>query len=247
MPDNAQPMVGTVLTMPGVTAAELLSEPFDFIWVDLEHGALAGLDAQEMILGAQAAGTRAFVRLPVDAYQPMTAMLDAGADGVVLADVRNREAAQAAVDRVRVPPYGIRGWGPRRLILRGRLTAADLPKPTVCVQIESSEGVARADEIAAVEGVDAMIVGTADLSFSLGKPLDMEGEELLAAIESVRDAAREAEVSFGLAGPIDGLPKAVLVDTEILVHSTDAKICANAVDAVAQVMRRVSDAGTNRS
>jgi 2-keto-3-deoxy-L-rhamnonate aldolase RhmA len=54
------------------------------VWIDLEHGALGPLDAQEMILGAQAAGTFALVRLPADAHALMATMLDAGADGVVI-------------------------------------------------------------------------------------------------------------------------------------------------------------------
>jgi hypothetical protein len=48
-------LTGTVLTLPGATAAEILAQPFDLVWVDLEHGALGPLDAQEMILGPQAA------------------------------------------------------------------------------------------------------------------------------------------------------------------------------------------------
>src|SRR5918997_4298369 len=112
--------VGTVLTLPGATAAELLAEPFDVVWVDLEHAALGPLDAQEMILGAQAAGAFALVRLPNGAHDLMAKMLDAGADGVVLASVDGPEEAAAAVARVLHPPDGRRGWGPRRLALRRR-------------------------------------------------------------------------------------------------------------------------------
>jgi 4-hydroxy-2-oxoheptanedioate aldolase len=239
MPESAEPQIGTVLTLPGATMAELLAEPFDLVWVDLEHGALGGLDAQEAILGAQAAGTIALVRLPADAHQPMTSMLDAGADGIVLADVRNAEIVRAAIDRMKHPPQGSRGWGPRRLMLRRRLTASELPAPSVSVQIESAEGVENAGEIAAVEGLDAIVVGTADLSFSLGSPLDMGAPDLLEAIDSVREAANVAEVRFGLAGAIDGLPTQALVGVELLVHSTDARICAGAVDAAAARMRQL--------
>ena len=237
MPER-KPQFGTVLTLAGATIAELLARPFDLVWVDLEHGALAGLDAQEVILGAQAAGARALVRLPADAYQPMAAMLDAGADGVVLADVRDAATAAAAVERVLHPPAGIRGWGPRRLMLRDRLAAAELPAPSVSVQIESAEGVASAASIAAVPGVEAIVVGTADLSFSLGVPLDMESTALLGAIEAVRDALRGTGVAFGLAGAVDGLPIELLAEAELLVHSTDARICAAAVDRAVDGLRK---------
>jgi 4-hydroxy-2-oxoheptanedioate aldolase len=243
MPEAKGPQIGTVVTLPGAIMAELLADPFDLVWVDLEHGALGWLDAQEAILGAQAAGTIALVRLPADAFPTMTSMLDAGADGIVLADVRDAEVARVAIDRMKHPPHGSRGWGPRRLMLRGRLSASELPAQSVSVQIESAEGVENAAEIAAVEGLDAIVVGTADLSFSLGSPLDMGAPDLLEAIDSVREAARVAGVRFGLAGAIDGLPAQALAGAEMLVHSTDARICASAVDAVVARMRDLAPGG----
>ena len=87
-------LVGTVLTLPGAVTAELLAEPFDLVWIDLEHGALGRGEAQDMILGAQAAGALAFVRLAMpDADGLVGAMLDAGADGIVAADVRGPSQA----------------------------------------------------------------------------------------------------------------------------------------------------------
>jgi 4-hydroxy-2-oxoheptanedioate aldolase len=232
-------LTGTVLTLPGATAAELLAEPFDLVWVDLEHGALGALDAQEMIIGAQAAGTFALVRLPSDAHRLMTTMLDAGADGVVLADVAHPATAAAAIERAAHPPDGTRGWGPRRLTLRQRGTGRRPPRPSVWVQIESAEGVERADQIAAVEGIDAVVVGTADLSFSLGAPLDTHAPELLSAVETVRRAARTAGVALGVAGALDAAAPAAYADASILVHSTDARLCAGAVDGAAAWLRAV--------
>jgi 2-keto-3-deoxy-L-rhamnonate aldolase RhmA len=232
-------LAGTVLTLPGATAAELLAEPFDLVWIDLEHGALGALDAQEMIIGAQAAGAYALVRLPSDAHRLMTAMLDAGADGVVLADVAHPQTAVAATQRVAHPPDGTRGWGPRRLTLRQRGTGRRPPRPSVWVQIESAEGVEHVEQIAAVPGVDAVIVGTADLSFSLGAPLDTHAPELLQAVETVRRASRAAGVALGVAGALDAAAPAAYAGASILVHSTDARLCAGAVDDAAAWLRGI--------
>jgi 4-hydroxy-2-oxoheptanedioate aldolase len=235
-----RPLVGTVLTLPGATAAELLAEPFDLVWIDLEHGALGRLDAQEMLLGAQATGAYALVRLPADAHREMTTRLDAGADGVVLADVRDAEAARAVLARVVHPPDGTRGWGPRRLGLRQRRTRAEQLRPTVWAQIESLEGVERAGEIATVAGLDALVVGTADLSFALGTPLDVASVEMREAIDAVRRACEAADVALGLAGPLDAVPAEAREGASILVHSTDARLCASAVDAAADWLRTLS-------
>jgi 4-hydroxy-2-oxoheptanedioate aldolase len=234
-------LAGTVLTLPGATAAELLAEPFDVVWVDLEHGALGPLDAQEMILGAQAAGTYALVRLPADAHGLMAAMLDAGADGVVLADVNDPQTAGAAIEKVAHPPHGTRGWGPRRLTLRQRGTGRRPPRPSVWVQIESAAGVEGARAIAAVPGLDAVVVGTADLSFSLGTPLDTHAPELLAAVEAVRRASVATGVALGIAGALDTTPPAAYAGAAILVHSTDARLCADAVDRAAAWLHTVVD------
>jgi 2-keto-3-deoxy-L-rhamnonate aldolase RhmA len=230
-------LVGTVLTLPGVTAAELLAEPFDVVWIDLEHAALSRLDAQEMIIGVQAAGTRAFVRLPATAHELMTPILDAGADGIVLADVTDAVTVAAAVTAMAHPPAGTRGWGPRRLSLRGRPSADALPRPALWVQIESVAGIERIDDIVATPGIDAIVVGTADLSFSLGAPLDPGSAALADAIATVERASREANVTFGLAGALDGVPAAFRAGVSILVHSTDARLCAGAVDAAASGLR----------
>ena len=231
------PLAGTVLTLPGATAAELLADPFDLVWIDLEHAALGPLDAQEMILGAQAAGTFALVRLPAGAHALMATMLDAGADGVVLADVTSAEVARAAISRASHPPDGTRGWGPRRLSLRQRNAGRRPARPSVWVQIESAAGVAQIAAILQVPGVDAAVVGTADLSFALGVPLDLHAPGLLAAVHTVRQACAAAGTAFGLAGPLHTAPEALWSGASILVHSTDARLCAEAVDGAATWMR----------
>jgi 2-keto-3-deoxy-L-rhamnonate aldolase RhmA len=233
------PLTGTVLTLPGVTSAELIAEAFDVVWIDLEHGALGAREAQEMVIGSQAAGAFALARLPADAHALMTAVLDAGADGVVLADVDDASVAAAAVDRVLHPPAGNRGWGPRRLTLRHRSAHRTPARPSVWVQIESARGVERARDIAGVEGIDAIVVGTADLSFSVGTPLDTHAPQLVDAVGHVAAAARQAGTAFGVAGALDAAPPELYADATILVHATDARLCAAAVDEAARWLRTV--------
>jgi 4-hydroxy-2-oxoheptanedioate aldolase len=106
------------------------------------------------------------------------------------------------------------------------------------VQIESTQGVVGVDDIAALTGVDAVVVGTADLSFSLGTPLDTQAPELLAAVEAVRRASVATGVALGIAGALDVIPAEACAGAAILVHSTDARLCADAVDRAAEWLRR---------
>jgi 4-hydroxy-2-oxoheptanedioate aldolase len=232
-------LAGTVLTLSGVTASELLAEPFDLVWIDLEHGALGPLDAQEMLIGAQAAGAFALARLPLDAHGHATALLDAGADGLVIADVDDPDQVADVVSRATHPPLGGRGWGPRRLALRNRTRDEAPRQPSLWIQIESVLGVERAEEIAAVDGIDAICVGTADLSFSLGEPLDLGSPSMLEALGKVRRACAANGVAFALAGSLEKAPAEALDGASILIHSTDAKLCAQAADSAAAWLRGI--------
>jgi 2-keto-3-deoxy-L-rhamnonate aldolase RhmA len=143
----------------------------------------------------------------------------------------------AAADRLRHAPEGSRGWGPRRAALRHRVQGSDLRQPSLWAQIESREGVEAAAAIAAAPGLDAILVGTADLSFSLGTPLDTRTAEMAAAVDTVRRACAAAGVELGIAGALDAAPAALLEGATILVTGTDARIAAAAVDVAAERLR----------
>jgi len=232
------PLVGTVLSLPGAALAELVAEPFDLVWIDLEHGALGPADLQDAVIGVQAARTAALARVPLGS-DDLTRALDCGVDGVVAPAVGSVAQAHELVRRLRYPPAGIRGYGLRRAGTRDRGHDGRAPAPPVClVQLEDAAGVAAAAQIAELEGVDALVVGTSDLSFALGTPLDIGSEPMRAATAEVRRAAAEHGVAFGLAG---GFEPGALGELEegagLVVLSTDARLCAAAVDAAADTWR----------
>jgi 2-keto-3-deoxy-L-rhamnonate aldolase RhmA len=226
--------VGTVLSVPGVFYAELLARHFDFVWIDLEHAALGPAQMQEAVIGVQAAGAAALVRIPVDA--PFSPSLDAGADGIVVPRVRSAREAEAIARRLRHAPEGVRGYGPRRLAVWRRAQ-----QPTCAVQIEDLAGVHASQAIAEVDGIDALVIGVADLSFELGEPLVLDAPPLRSAIDAVRGAAREAGVRFGLAGlPVEAAAGA---DADLVVVSSDVRLLDGALAAAADAARE----GTGRA
>lgn len=235
------PQVGTVLTLPGAVTAELISEPFDVVWIDLDHGSLGRAEVQEMILGAQAAGASAYVRVSLAQAETMIGpMLDAGADGIVLAGVRASKQAVRAGQLLQYRPRGERGYGPRRSALRSRIKGVrPSGPPRLWVQIESQQGVAEAEAIASTGIVDALVVGVAELCIDLNVPMDFTDDRLHDAIRAVREAARPRGVLFGLAGPLhpsEDLDE-FMNNANIRVHSTDARLCAAAVDDAAEGLR----------
>ena len=220
--------VGTVLSVPGALYAELLARHFDFVWIDLEHGALGPAEMQEAVIGVQAAGASALVRIPTaTSFSPS---LDAGADGIVVPRVRSAREAEGVVRRLRHAPEGVRGYGPRRLAVWPRAE-----QPSCAVQIEDLAGVHASAEIARVDGVDALVVGVADLSFELGEPLVLDAPPLRSAIDAVRGAAAEAGVPFGLAGlPVDAAASA---EADLVVVSSDVRLLDGALAAAADTVR----------
>jgi 4-hydroxy-2-oxoheptanedioate aldolase len=227
-------LVGTLITLPGCAWAELVAGSFDYVCVDLEHAALGAGDLQDAVIGAQAAGAAALARIPAGSTL-LTPSLDCGVDGIVAPMIEHAEGARAYVDLMRYPQAGSRGFGPRR----SRWGAAAQADPVLIAQIETRAGVEQAPEIAAVDGVDGLLVGTSDLSYDLGAPLDLEDERLRASVAAVRDAAHAAGCAFGLAGRVE--PESLGQDlrgaASLVAISTDAAICATALDGTAAAWR----------
>ena len=227
-------MLGTVLTLPCVALAELAADPLDFVWIDLEHGALGARDVQPLAIAARAAGCAAIVRLGRSDYPPLAAVLDAGVDGVAAPHVESALEARRLVDRLRYPPRGSRGVAARRASgydVPDTSAGGERGDPICMVQIESPDAVRAAAEIASVDGIDALVVGCADLAVALQGSVDVATRGMREAIGRVRDAAAAAGIVAGLAGPDDpALLRAVAGEgCSLFLCSADVRLYAQAV------------------
>jgi 2-keto-3-deoxy-L-rhamnonate aldolase RhmA len=126
-------------------------------------------------------------------------VLDAGADAVIVPMVSTPEEAEQAVRACRYPPEGIRSFGPNRSDLPH--SPEELADRAQCfVMIETVEGVANADAIAAVPGLAGIVVGPGDLSISHGWP-PMDGfvtDQILAPLAAIREACERHDVVLGI-------------------------------------------------
>lgn len=229
--------VGTVISLPGAVLAELAGAPLDLAWIDLEHGALTVADVPAIAVGLRAAGCEAHVRLPSWRSEALGPVLDAGVDGVVVPAVEAAAEATAVARAMRHPPAGTRGYGPRRAGGYGR---EPLGAAALTVQIETARGVENAGAIAAAEGVGSVVVGCSDLALSIGGTAgSLDAPGLREAIALVAEAAASAGAAFGIAGGGDPAALAALAPAApaLLVHSTDVRLYARAVDATAAEIR----------
>ena len=169
--------VGAFVGLGAPASAELIARAgYDWAILDLEHGMGSVADLHAQLLAVQTTPTAALVRVPSVERLRIDRALDLGADGVMLPQVRTVAEARDGVSWMRYPPAGVRGVA---LFTRGAgYGAVDHPDVAARVnesllgvfQVESPEAVAAADDLAAIDGVDVLFVGPADLSHSMGIP-----------------------------------------------------------------------------
>jgi 4-hydroxy-2-oxoheptanedioate aldolase len=224
-------LAGTVVTLPDVAFAELTAYAADFVWLDLEHGALCAADVQPLAIAARAGGAAALVRLRNGSDAAAGIALDAGADGVVAPRVDTAADAELVIEALRYPPRGSRGFATRRGHGYGMEHEAAID-PVCMVQVESARALQEAGAIAAVDGVDALVVGCADLALALGEDPRSPSTELRDAVAHVQRAAQAAGIASGVAGPDDPDLLLDLADgrSTVLVLGADVRIFARALD-----------------
>ena len=173
---------------------------FDGVIIDTEHGPAAAAELEHHLRAADAVGLAALVRVPSAEPGAILAALDAGATGVIVPHITDPEGARAVVAAAHYPPSGQRGLALTTRAGRYGTAAIDehlrraARETLVIVQLEDAEAVPRAAEILAVDGVDAVLIGSTDLSISLGHPGDPDHPEVLAAIDAICEAAAAATV-----------------------------------------------------
>jgi 2-keto-3-deoxy-L-rhamnonate aldolase RhmA len=202
-------VIGSFVNLGSPLSTEIMGiAGFDWLVLDLEHGAGNEVALLGQLQALSAAGAAKIVRVEgIDLPRFMHA-LDLGADGVLVPRLRSVEDAKRCVECCRYA--GARGVARYNRSWHWGLSArslADADGEVVCaVQIETREALAAADGIAAVDGVDVLFVGPADLAHSLGLHGPPDDPALLEAAAAVADAARAHGKAAGvLVGTIEQL------------------------------------------
>jgi len=144
---------------------------FDYVCIDTQHGAIEYSDTISMIQGILLGGSSPIVRVPWNEQGIIGKMIDAGAHGVIVPMVNTAAEAEAVVRSMRYGPDGARSYGPTVVGMRvDDYPAWATDNVAVIPMIETKQAVENIDSILAVPGIDAIYVGPADLSITLGLP-----------------------------------------------------------------------------
>lgn len=216
----------------------------DFVMFDCEYSNYSIETLHDMSLMAGAIGLGSFFRASMLSKDCISRSLDGGASGVMVPMTESAQMAQEIVHWSKYPPLGERGFaaGGAPTGYAGGVKheeAMRLGNDSVIsiAQIETAKAVERVDEIAAVEGIDVLLIGPNDLSISLGVPGDAMSPVMIEAITKVSDACRRSGKKFGIhAGP--KMLERFSDRLDMLMMQNDIDILRNGMQNIADTIKR---------
>jgi 2-keto-3-deoxy-L-rhamnonate aldolase RhmA len=239
-------LTGTWLSLGHADATEMAAQAgFDWLLFDHEHGVSDWRELQHQLQAAAAGGSAATV-LRVGAIDAAVfkRAFDLGVHGLMVPDVRDAQTALQVVDLSRVPPLGQRGAATStRNTAYGRdyakYVATINEKLWLMAQIESIEGLAQAESIAAVDGIDVLFVGPTDLGIALGlgagSPTDPKFREVL--LQVAKAAALHGKAAGVLARDATQAQEYLDLGYSVISMGSDRGILAQGMRQCAKQLR----------
>jgi 2-keto-3-deoxy-L-rhamnonate aldolase RhmA len=182
---------------------------FDFAFIDMEHNSMGIDTAAQIAVACHDAGVTPLVRVPGYEHYLATRLLDAGAMGIVFPHVDGADQARQLVSDCKYPPMGHRSLGGPMAQLgfrpypRAESTLAVNRETLLVMMLETPEAIDRADEIAAVPGVDVLLIGTNDLTLEMGIPGKYDDLAVVRAYDKVVAACKAHGKYPGMGGIYD--------------------------------------------
>src|SRR2546426_3957321 len=221
---------------------------FDSIYIDVEHSSFSLDTTGQICMASLAVGITPFVRVPSIAPDCISRVLDGGALGVIAPHIQSPQDAARVVRAAKFPPLGDRSFTGSlphfqfRTFPTSEIFEALNEATMVIVMIESAEALAAVDEIAAVDGVDMLFIGTNDLCSSLGIPGQLDHDSIRNAYARTIEACRKYGKHLGVGG-LSSHPKLagefVKLGGRYVSTGTDLSFLLSAATARAKQMRDV--------
>jgi 4-hydroxy-2-oxoheptanedioate aldolase len=219
--DSLDPEMAVLLSAAGL----------DFFFIDTEHSPANYAQIQGLCRAAAAASITPLVRVTQNEPALISRALDCGAMGIIVPRVHSRTEAAAALDVMKFPPLGHRGFNLRSIVtdftrLSALRSIESANEETLAVlMIESREGLASVEEIASLPNLDALFIGPYDLTLALGIIGQFDHPVFVDALERVIAACESAGIAAGIqTGDMSLLSKARGMGTRFLMYATDAMI-----------------------
>jgi len=196
-------LIGTLVATPCSEIVEsLASLGFDWLFIDAEHGAFGPEQIVPLLQAAH--DCPCLVRIPGPDEAWIKKVLDAGAAGIIVPQINSIEQAHSVINFAKYPPLGKRGVGLGRAHGYGKDFASYLESANddtvIVLQAETQAVLDCIDDIAALDPVDAILIGPYDLSASLGHMGEITHPDVQNAIQSVKKACDNQSTQLGIFG-----------------------------------------------
>jgi 2-keto-3-deoxy-L-rhamnonate aldolase RhmA len=226
---------------------------YDWLFIDSEHGAISTQEISQMCLASLSTGVVPIVRVCRDAFDEGTRALDNGALGIVVPHVNTAADARVLVEAFRFHPMGHRSTGgPSAQFGYHPPPAAEMQQTLnrellLIPMIETPEAVENADAIAAVEGVDSLLIGTNDLALEMGIAGQIGHAKVQAAYRRVGEACQRHKKIFGMGGVYDQewTPRYIAIGVRMVLAGSDHGFIMEAAANRAKFLRALPLTGTD--
>lgn len=235
------------------TAEIMATQGYDSVTIDIQHGALDYSDALPMLQAMKTSGATLMARVPWRDPGYIMKALDAGAMGIICPMVNTRAEAEEFVSYMHYPPHGQRSFGPTRaaVAMPGYGVAAN-DEVLALAMIETANGMANLEEIAATPGLDGIYVGPADLTLGtqegrLPPGFDRQEPEMIALIKRIADVCKANGIKACLhCGTPEYAAQAIGWGYVLTTVGGDSRLLAGAAGASVAAWRKLNnrDGGT---
>jgi 2-keto-3-deoxy-L-rhamnonate aldolase RhmA len=220
---------------------------FDFAFIDMEHNTMGVDTAAQIAVACHDAGVTPVVRVPGYEHYLATRLLDAGAMGIVFPHVDSADHARQLVSNCKYPPMGHRSLGGPMAQLgfrphpRAESTAIVNQETLLVMMLETPAAVDDADAIAAVPGVDVLLIGTNDLTLEMGIAGQYDDARVVRAYETVIAACKKHGKHPGMGGIYDHptMEKYIKMGARFVLCGSDITFLMAAGQARADFLRKV--------
>ena len=239
--------IGVGLRMPRVVEIGKMMKTagYDWLFIDMEHNSMSIDDAAQISVAAQSAGITPIVRVPGFQHFHASRALDTGAQGIVIPHVDDIQTAKKMVENVKYPPVGKRS-------ITGSLPQLDfVPTPVdeatkaindatlLIVMLETEEAVENAEAMAALDGIDALLFGTSDLTIEMGIPGQMGHPRVVKHYETAAAACKKHGKFLGMGGIYDPavMKDYVAMGAQLILAGNDFPFLMKAAKEQAEIVR----------
>ena len=195
---------GCWLNMGSSISSEIIgSAGFDWVLIDLEHGVGTESNLVYQLQSLESSSTTSIIRIESYDAPRVKKVLDLGANGIMFPQIQNTNEAKLAISNMYYPPLGRRGLAK---MIRSTQYGANFEEYynsitdnlLGVIQIETLESLKHLDEIAAIDGVDVLFLGPADLSLALGILGQWDHPDFIQAVKTIGNAAKKAGKAAGV-------------------------------------------------